>query len=166
MAFLVRKISRSKWPSNGIETMEKEEIPADAISNCMKTQKNTLSTWEIDSLDKIEEAVLALVASAEHVDSIDIVSIEKNKMEACGLQIIETAGITPVPDLVDKHKDVSALTYKAIGEFANLILDELRHTNVRRFTKSELLKIISTAIENGRLDKSHLSKSIQSKLGA
>lgn len=166
MSFLVRKIARSKWPSNDFEQMVKDEIPADALSNCMKTSKNTLSTWEIESLDNIEEAVLALVASGDHIDTIHVVYIERDNMESKGLNISDIEGKTPVKDLVDTHKDIAALTYQSVGEFANLILGELKQKKEKRYAKSDLVKIINKAIENGRLDPIELKEGIRSKLGA
>lgn len=166
MSYLVRKITRSKWPSEDLKEMKMEDIPADAISNCMKTNKNALSTWEIPSLERLEDAILAIASGLDHIDTIDVVSIERSKMEACGLMIFENDGDTPVRELVKNHKDVISLDYRSVGEFANLILEELQENKTKRYTRAALLKIIQSAIDQGKLEKKDLKLSIQSKLPA
>jgi len=58
MALQVRKINKAKWLRADI--VNSAEIPADAITNCLRTQQNNLSVWRIKSEDEIENAVIAI----------------------------------------------------------------------------------------------------------
>ena len=164
MSLLVRKFSRSKWPKANYESFSSNDISADAITSCLRTSNNTLSTWEIESKDQVQEAVLALVSGFERLDTIDIVIFEKEKLINNGFEIVATPGITPIEDLVDTHKDIVKLNYQSIGSFAELVLDCLANSSVQRITRTEVKKILINAIEKDRLDSALLKKGIREKL--
>ena len=54
MSLLIRKINRNRWLE---EDEVPNDVPADAITGCMRTQRNTLSVWEVPDEGKIDEAV-------------------------------------------------------------------------------------------------------------
>jgi hypothetical protein len=59
MKLLVRKIERAKW-------MQKDVVngatpSADAVTGSLRTKNNTLSVWQIENLDELEDAVIAFV---------------------------------------------------------------------------------------------------------
>ncbi|HDT6574870.1 TPA: hypothetical protein QFT23_000968 [Bacillus cereus] len=164
MAFLVRKMARSKWPQEKFMEMDINDLSADAITSCLRTSSATLSTWEIDSMEDLEDAVLALVAASQKIDTMFVVSIDKEKIINNGFQIEETPGKTLVEDLVETHKDIAGLTYQTIGTFASIMLESLHEEQVYRFTASKLKKILMNAIENGRLDKEALNEDMLRKL--
>ncbi|PEZ88014.1 hypothetical protein CN374_16150 [Bacillus cereus] len=164
MAFLIRKMARSKWPQENFMEMDINDLSADAITSCLRTSSNTLSTWEIESMENLEDAVLALVAASQKIDTMFVVSIDKEKIINNGFQIEETPGQTLVEDLIETHKDVSGLTYQTIGKFASVMLESLHEEQVHRFTASKLKKILISAIESGRLDKEALNEDMRKKL--
>src|SRR5680860_1384079 len=69
---LVRKIEKAKWMQNDI--LNGEEVSADAITNCTRTNKNKLSLWFIQDESNLDDAVLALTSQAQHLETIDTVS--------------------------------------------------------------------------------------------
>lgn len=159
MPLLVRKINRAKWPAEPGEL--KDDLPADAITNCLQTKYNTLSTWEIEDYSAVEEAGLALIAGADHLDTIDVVFIDKNEVVGKGIVLKDTKGFTPIEDLVDKHKDLSELSYKTLGEFALLIASCFRRDQTKRFTRTELKKLIIKAVKDGRLGIEQIPENIK-----
>ena len=98
MSLLVRKIEKGKWLQNDI--LNGQEISADAITNCMKTIRNTLSTWHIANEEQIDDAVLAIVSAHQHLDTIDVVYISQDKLNKFGISMKNTPGQTPVDDLI------------------------------------------------------------------
>lgn len=162
MSFLIRKITRSKWMQNDI--ISSEDISADAITNCMKTTLNTLSTWEVSEEDYIPDAVLAIVSSYEHLDMVDVVCLKRNSLESSGLKLESTEGQTPVRDLVNNHIDICGLTYQSLGIVAKQIVEEIRADNVIRYTKAGIRKLINSAINQGQFQKEDLAESLRNKL--
>lgn len=85
MSLLVRKINRSKWFQTNI--YEGEDISGDAITNCLKTTRNTLSTWRINSETEIEDAILAMASGFDHIDTIDVIPINPEHLESEGISL-------------------------------------------------------------------------------
>ena len=124
--FLARKIARAKWAAK--DGLSESEIPADAVTADLKTQQNSLSFWRCPSDEKhdIEEAVLAIAAAGDRVDRLDIVWIADEELQADGQSLKDTAGRTPVTDMVAMHVDVSRLDYVRLGNVPAGSLPPLR----------------------------------------
>ncbi|HDJ89353.1 MAG TPA: hypothetical protein ENG40_01495, partial [Thermoprotei archaeon] len=130
MRLLVRKIQKSKWMQNDI--LNGEPVSGDAITNCLKTKNNTISTWGIMSEDKIEQAVLAIVSAHQHIDTIDVVILEKENIEK-KFNLKNEPGNTPVKDLVDTHIDICGINYNSLGELAQAIVDKFKENNIEAY---------------------------------
>src|SRR3989339_377771 len=133
MSLLIRKIDKAKWLQNDI--VNGADISADAITNCMKTTKNTLSTWRVDNEQQVDRAVLAIVTGHQQLDTIDVVWIDQIQLEKEGIGFEHSPGITPVISLVDSHVDVVNLTYTSLGKIANCIVKCFSENKVKRYTR-------------------------------
>src|SRR6056297_3423172 len=109
MLLLVRKINRNKWPKNGEN--EVFELSSDAITGCLRSSRNTISVWKIESEDDLEEATLALAAAGKRLDTFDVVILNGDKLSDLEIQMEQTDGRTVVSDLVNNHFDLKSLNY-------------------------------------------------------
>jgi hypothetical protein len=159
---LVRKIERSKWRNGDLR--ELDLIPADAITNCMKTQGNTVSVWRVVDAGELNEAVLAMASEFDHLDSIDVVVLDHADLESAGLEIIETPGRTPIIEIANMHRDVCNLNYRSLGCLAAFIAKCIRANEVTRIPRSELKQILIDAIREGRLLLEQLKERVREKL--
>lgn len=162
MPLLVRKINKAKWMQNDI--LSGQDVSADAITNCMKTYQNALSAWRVSHEDEVVDAILAMVAGQEHLDTMDVVFINRSSLEGNGINIKLTPGITPVKELVDKHVDICDLTCHLLGVVAENIIKSIKDEKIKRYTQRDLKKILIEAIEAGRLEKNDLNKYLLAKL--
>ena len=162
MNLLVRKINRAKWMQNDI--LCGEEVSADAITNCMKTKGNALSTWQISDQNEIADAVLAIVSFHEHLDTIDVVCLNPSCLEKVGVKFQPTQVNTPVKDLIERHVDICNLTYRSLGIVAEQIVNVIREDKVVRYTKGSIRKLLKTAIDLGRIEIGDLHNSIYNEL--
>lgn len=162
MSLLVRKIDKSKWLQNDI--VSGEDVSADAVTNCMKTSGNTLSTWCIDNEAQIDDAVLAIVSAHQHLDTIDVVWMSQGQLGEEGIIMQDAPGLTPVVDLVDNHVDIVDLTYKSLGKVAHCIVKCFSDNYVKRYTRGSLIKLLRTAIASGRLEAEEIAPSVADKL--
>lgn len=161
MPILVRKINQAKWPKEHYDKILIDNLSADAITSCLRTSLNALSLWEVNDVTRLDEAALALVSSAERIDTIDVVFIENNDLQQFNFVIEDTLmEKLPVVDLRDKHKDISKLTYKTLGDVASVVITCLHNNRIKRFTRSKLKSILRIAIDSGRLKKEELNKTI------
>ncbi|MBN1970225.1 MAG: hypothetical protein JW870_12725 [Candidatus Delongbacteria bacterium] len=163
MALLVRMINRNKWPQNGDD--EVFEIPSDAITNCLKSTRNTLSVWKIEMEDDLDEAVLALVANFQHLESIDVIVLDGEDLVKANVKCEKTKGITPVKDLEDTHFDLCDLNYFSVGLVAEHIAKRIKCDKIKRYNQGALKRILKAAIAANRLKLEDLTESVAKKIG-
>lgn len=164
MSLLVRKINKAKWFKSNINITQTNDVSADAITNCLKTTEDTLSVWQIDSAEDLEQAVLALVANQDHLDTIDVVILEQSSLNEHDLSIVASPGNTSVESLVETHRNITNLTFSKIGFIKNHIVERIRSDHIKRFTKGTLKKLINKSIKNGLIRREDLKESIQKKI--
>jgi len=165
MSLLVRKIDNAKWMQNDIlnnDTFSVEDVSADAIT-CLKTSGNALSAWQVAE-EAIEDAVLAIVSSHQHLDTIDVVCLDPLSLESNGIRLQSTPGSTPLKDIIGQHIDICDLTYRTLGTIAEQIVHVLKEGKVLRYTKGNIKKLLYDAINQGRLQKDDLDESLRRKL--
>ncbi len=162
MPELARKIDRGKWLQFDIKN--NEDVSADAITICMKTQGNKLSVWEIETDVQIDEAALAIVAGQDRLDTIDVVLFSTDSILSKDIEIDESKGITRVKDLVDTHKDIIQLSYSKLGTIADVIVEQFKLDKIKRYTTSDQKELLKNAIVNGRLMKDDLPEAVRKKL--
>lgn len=160
--YLIRKINKAKWFQ--VDIMNDDDVSADAITNCLKTIKNTLSVWNIESEDDIDKAILAIVSCQDHIETIDVVILNTDRIKDYDINIIASTGRTPIEELKNLHRDLSGLTYSKLGKIKNHIVERIRNDRIRRYTKVKLKKLLLDAIQNGKLKIEDLNDSIQNKL--
>ncbi len=162
MSLLVRKIDKGKWLQTDI--FNDEDVSADAITNCMKTTNNTLSTWHIENESELDNAVLAIISNHQHMDTIDVVWLNKENLHEQGISFKHTIGVTPVKSWSSRHVDIVDLNYRSLGRIASCVVKSFKETRVKRYTRGMLRKILKDAIESGHVDAGSLSPSLISKL--
>ena len=76
MAFLVRKLNKMDRLSVLAETPDVNKLYADIPTTEFRTTEGSLSTWIIESLDKINEAVLAIAITSSKISKMDFIIID------------------------------------------------------------------------------------------
>jgi len=140
------------------------DISSDAITSCMRTQNNTLSTWLVPNELEVDTAVLAIVSSLDHLATIDIVCLSQSQLEDNGLLIKESDGFTRVAHLVKSHRDITEITYTSLGIIAEQIKQEITGNKVKRYTVKNVKNLLLKAISCGTIIKSELPEDIRKKL--
>ena len=166
MPFLAKTITRAKWPT--AKEVSTGEIPADAVTIDLRTQGNSLSFWQCnsDKKDDIEEAALAIAAGRERIDKLDIVWLDEENMRADSQDLKESAGRTPVSDLVNSHVDLVGLNYNLLGMVARRVVDAIEENRHRRLTKRRVKKLIAKAHQEGRIRVNLLSEKLRAEFEA
>jgi len=173
MSLLVRKIDKGKWLQNNITA--DEDVSADAITICLRTSQNKLSVWKVSTETDIKEGILAIVSSGDHLEAIDIVTIDCQRIASKGINVTQNLeqSLTRVEDLKNTHYEITDLTYPKLGIIANCIVDSFKKgqiTNcckegqVIRCTERYLIQIVQEATRIGRAKKEDFPDSIQRKL--
>jgi hypothetical protein len=163
MSFVVRKIEYTKWRQRRI--LDGETPSADAITNCMRTTGNKLSLWSIADEGELEEAVIAIAAQGDHLDAIDVLTIDKSLIEERKLSLVKSRGLTPYTSFEDKHYDVVELDYNSLGLMASVIVESIRRSIEKkrnlRFTIATLRDILTNAVSAGKVQFATLKPGVQ-----
>ena len=163
MSFLIRKIDEyNKWRQNDI--LNGEPPSADAITHCLKTKQNSLSFWLIGDESQREEGVLAIASQFEHIDTVDILLIDRSLFEQKQLGLVPTPGLTPYTDFIDNHFDVINLDYLSLGTVAEVIVESIRQARYKKFRESELVEILSNGVQAGKVQWSELNPHVRKKI--
>lgn len=164
MPYLVRRISRAKWDNEGYNYLDNNNPPADAITSCLRTFNNELSTWLIDDLGDLNQAVLCLVTGSkqENINTLQLIYFDISEIEKRGLILEKTPGDTVIEELKDSHFDIKNLNYDALGRFKDIVLDCLRKDHYKTITRKSLKEILTDSVNKTKvLDKSLLNERLQ-----
>jgi hypothetical protein len=169
MSFLVRKLNKRDQLYQLVDSDSIEDIYADVPSNEFKTTKGTLSTWIIDTLDKLEDAVLAIAVSSTKISKMDFIVIDTELLVKNGLEYKKTyAGMDiPIPDLQDTHYDIMGVTLKKMMNCANvykcIFAEESEEVEkyIVRFSEPQIKEMLKKAISENRVDKTKATKNIR-----
>ena len=161
--FLAGKISRAKWEMGDLS---EGEISADAVTADLRTQGNTLSFWRCGSgmEDEVEEAALAIAATRDDVDKLDIVWVDEDELKTDGHPLEDTKGQTPVTELVERHVDVCRLDYVRLGNVANHVITAIEEDRWTRLTRKRVRDILVAAVEQGRVNLDGLQERVQEEV--
>ena len=162
--FLGRSIRRSKWES--LIDSQPDGIPADAVTDDLKTQGNTLSFWKCGKaeISDINDVVLAISACREKLEKVEMVWIDHQELESSGQELIHSIGVTPVQDLVNQHIDVCRLDYRRLGGLAQQIFSSITAERYTTVTRAGVKKLLAAAVRQGRLRTDDLKERVQSEI--
>lgn len=96
MSFLVRKITRSKWPDDFCEL---HDIKADAYTD-LRTTNNALSFWKIEEERELEDVMLALATGPNcSLEKVTVAWVDEEELQSKGIEIETSEGDTVIDDL-------------------------------------------------------------------
>lgn len=178
MAFLIRKISRSKWvnvqaPQN--DQLNPQDLSSDALTSCLRTTQKTLSFWLVDDINDIKDesklsvAVLALVANkaTTSLGKLDIIYFpyDIDDLKKKGFIFDNTTGDTTIQSYQTKHLDMIDLNLEKIVSVANFFCELLNKGNYRRVRESQIKQFLIQHLEENPNDREGLSLELLEKLG-
>lgn len=160
MPLLIRRISRAKWDKIGVD-----DVSADAITSCLRTNQNDLSVWRISSEQELSDAILALISGSKQskLSTLHYVIIDETLIIERGFTLKETPGDTVALELVDKHRDIENLTYVKLGIIKDLILDCISNDRTSFITRKSLKELLIHAIKTGKIKKESLNPELVEK---
>lgn len=172
MAFLVRKLGKM----DALFSLSGEDdvnlIDADIPTTEFRTRNGTLSTWYIESLDDIDNAVLAIVVTSSDISKMDFIIINTELLSRYSLEYKKTyAGQEiAIPDLQDTHYDIINVTLDKLSNCTSVYkkiveMDPDGNTYLLRFAAGEIKDLLKKAYNEKRLDESKASKKLKEYLG-
>jgi len=144
-SFLARSVTTVKWTERDIGGQM--SVPAQGITNDIRVTEDCLSFWTCDPshLPSLEQVVLALAATRDTVDRLDLVWIDEAAIQKIPLRIVATEGDTPAQPLRDRHRDVADINLTGLYKLAQDVAKAVNGTQTKRWTKAEVRKILKNA---------------------
>ena len=141
------------------------EIAADAVTSDLRTQDNALSFWRCGGANSdVEDAALAIAAGRNEIAKVELVWLDDEVLHADGQTLVETAGRTPVTELVDLHVDLCRLDYERLGKVARCIVTAFAEERYLRMTRVRVRNLLASAVRGGRVDLDELKKKVRDEV--
>lgn len=171
MAYLVRKLNKRENVDIIGNTEDVENMFADAATAEFRSKNGTLSTWRIDTVDKLDEAVLAIVVTSSKVERMDFIVIDTDYLDEQHLEYSQTyAGQKiAVPDLQDTHYDIINVTIPRLINCTCVYRrvfkeDKDQGVYLVRYVEGDIRDLLEKAAIASRLDMNCLNKGIKKEL--
>ena len=171
MAYLVRKLNKRESMDIIGAATNIQDMFADAATTEFRTKNGTLSTWRIDDISELDEAILAIVVTSSKVERMDFVIINTDYLDENNLKYNQSyAGQDiAVPDLQDTHYDIINITipnlikctcvYRKVFE-----ADNDKEMYIVRYVEGDIKELLKKANSENRIDLEKLNKGIKKEL--
>lgn|GEM_PF-4954217 len=162
MAYLMRKITLSKWIQEQHDGFCADEINAESLSD-LCADENAISTWYIGNKteEEIQQAVLALVSGFRTLDEIKIVFLDDVEIRNAGLNIEVNEGITKIPEYSNLHRDIAELNAGKLVKLAELVLKKVWEAQTQTINTEQLTLWLIQVINDGKLKFEDLDKNFK-----
>ncbi|MFM4981463.1 hypothetical protein [Aeromonas caviae] len=141
MAYLIRKISYSKWKPCQKKSLG--DYDADAITACTRTTNNTLSVWRTNNPDlsseENRELITAIASIQQTLDVMDLVVLKEEAFLESGFAVVETLGDSKIASMNVNHRDLSDVNYNKLGIVSQNIVHAVGDKSTyKRFSIAEV----------------------------
>ena len=171
MAYLVRKLNKRDNIVSIGQATSIQNMVADAVTGEFRTKNGCLSTWRIEKLDALNEAILAIVVTSSKIERMDFIVIDTMFLDQQHFVYAQTyAGQDiAVPDLQDTHYDISEITISRLVDCAKLYqcvyrLDDCQEKYIVRCAEGEIKDILKQAYNAQRIKMELLNNGIKKGL--
>lgn len=171
MAFLVRKLGKMDEIFSLLDKTDVQKVYADIPTMEFRSKNGTLSTWYINSLDEIGNAVLAIAVTSSDITKMDFIIINTDILTENALEYKQTyAGQDiAIPDLQNTHYDIVDITIEKLINCTKVYqkiveLDPNGEKYIVRYAAGEIKDMLKCANRENRIDESKAPKKIKEQL--
>lgn len=168
MPYLLRKARRNRWytgtDAHGSEWLPENHRQSEVFKDLAapSSSPNSLSVWLVDDdRGNIDDIVIALASTCEHLSNLDYVLFPVAGVEDIGIALGETPGETPYAGANHLHRDLQRLTASHVAGLATMPSPPVIVARVREKKVRELL---SRAVSQNKLNPSDLKESLRNKV--
>lgn len=171
MAFLVRKLIKRNQLYALNDNSDIIKMHADIPTTEFRTTKGTLSTWIVDSVEKVDEAVLAIAVSSSEITKMDFIVIDTELLTKNALECKPTyAGQDiAVPDLQNTHYDIINISIEKLVNCTQVYqsivkTDPEGEKYILRYAAGQIKDLLKKAVKENRVDESRASRKLKEEI--
>jgi len=160
-SFLARSVSSAKWKERDIGG--RVTVPAEGMTYDLRVTEDCLSFWACDPSHplSLEQVVLALAATRDTVDKLDLVWIDEDAIKNIPLRVVQTQGDTPAQLLRDRHRDVADIDLGGVCQLAQDMARAVNGAQTKRWSKAQVRTILQNAAAQNSLDMNAVREKIR-----
>jgi len=159
MSYFVRKISHSRYYKI-VRSENIHDVEADVVSNDLRTTKNCLSTWKINDPNEVDNAILAIASTSDHIEKMAFLLLDESHLIDNELEIEDERDEgCPVADMASAHANIANLSYRKIGTVLGVVKN-IPDAEIITRTKPQIFSLINDAKNCGRLDVLKLKEDV------
>ena len=170
MEYLVRMIEIGNWSDtdgNVLAPNKYKNVHADGITKDLKSDGDTISLWEIDDLNELNDVAISLLTSRNSPQNLYVVAIPKKviseKLELENNNNAETA----YKKFESKHYDLLEMNLEKLEALSELILSQLQDVNnTYDLVFSQEKERIKQLITSGEIDLDKLKGRLRKEFDA
>lgn len=142
------------------------EIDSDFLHQELRTSSNTLSFWECENMDCLEDTIKTILLSMTSIETSQFIIIDESILKDHKIEIDRTSlGKTGYKDHAHLHVDLCNLTYSKIGDIIKILKSVATHKdNTPKYEKNKVKDIIRQLYNDNLIDleatNDHLRKDI------
>lgn len=157
------------WDGTKANLYDKSFGYGDALTSDLRTQKNTLSVWQINDQAELDGVIAALALNRDNVQKLAYIILDEQEIARLGIPLKPQTGQADGmidSTILNKHVNLDKIDYWRIGYLAEylskLSQDEKMHGQK---TESEVRKILHYHIDNNKIKVDEMKVGLQKSLG-
>jgi len=164
--YYIRKLSRKANLFKIQKAPSIANIDADVLKQELGTSGNTLSFWKCHSLDKIEDAVKAILLSTTSIEASQFIIVDDELLKKYHIQTDDShKGATGYKGYEGLHVDFCGLTYEKIGMVLNMIKEIAdKKERVPELKKDDVKRYIAEVKDAGLLDEDAIRPELKASI--
>jgi hypothetical protein len=162
MAYLLRKIRRSRWykTEETIWLLE-GELQADALVD-LQTQSNALSVFHVNQIESnLHRVVAALAANNRFLSNFDFAIFGEEVVSESGINIKKSRGDSPDDQVNNWHSDLHELSAPKLLSLATQIKSKAK---IERISHLQVLSMVADSLISGQIERSRIKWESQDDL--
>lgn len=155
MAFLLRKIRKSKWYKNpGASWLVEGDLQSDALDD-LQTKDNQLSVYYInDDESNLGRVLAAMAANCNMLSNIDFALFDQATVSEINIKMRKTEGNLPDHHVsINWHQDLYELS---ASKRMALAMSIHSRSKIRRISHKQILALVAEAITSGKISRERL----------
>ncbi len=165
MSFLVRMIQLNNWMDESGTILPIDSVKADGITKDLKSDDNTMSFWEINSLNELHDVAAALLTSRDSVHDLFVLAIPKDKLIGKIKFENNNYAETAYKKFKDRHYDLLDMNLSKIKILCEIMLESLKdESNTYDFIFLDNKDFLNQLISSGEIIEEELKKKVKKAL--
>lgn len=161
---LIRGIaSVSRWDGSTRVTRDDATTAGDVISD-LRTTQNTLSVWNAETNDAVDDAVVAIALGRTSISKVVALQLDEAELNRMEIYLKDEPGKAngAIDAIKNNHRNMLEIDYKRLGLLSNYMLDLCRKGEFRiQKSESEVAHLIKRYIDEDKIKADEMGEDLQ-----